>query len=198
MKKLMMMAAVAVAASFASAAQIQWKNNGTAFTDADGNALSNNKILLIQVAKGGDAPTISWKDGGLTISGGNYLGQTALGSDGKVATTVISITGDWNDGDINVYGGAAFGQPAKVAATGSGTANYKDYYMVVFDSATITADSKFAMTSVTNKGASSATGSATLSFAGTQFTEWANVPEPCTVALLALGMGALALRRKQR
>lgn len=188
--------ALASSAMIASAAQINWQSS-SAFTN-DGQALSGNVVVLLMMDKGAAAPDVSYD--GETLTGGTYYGQSSLGSDGKLAKVVLAISGNWAEGTITVAGGAAYGNEATIATTGSGTANQKDYYMAIFDSSSLTAESKYTLVSLASKAPTSQTGSLTLAFAGADLKDatWApvGVPEPTTVALLTLGLAAVGLKRK--
>ena len=190
MKKLMMMVAAACVASFASAAQIVWYPAYAAYT-IDSGSVDNSAMVLIVTAAGADAPTVSLDGGNLVVSGGTIAGYGA-----NVAKTngKSTLNGNW-DSDGASY--TAINGSETVAADFAS----HDYYEVIFDSATIANSSKYQIAGVlTDKKATKNTGTLTLSFNGKQLSaeNWTNIPEPCTVALLALGMGALALRRKQR
>ena len=204
MKKSMMQALAFTAAvamtTIAQAAQINWSTATTVMRDSDGNALAGAAVLLIQVDKGGAAPTLGWESG-LTISGGNYLGKTTLNASGQLnPATVVTITGNWPAGDINVYGGAAYGEPGTVPTAGFGNTHGLDYYMVVFDSATISDSSSYAMVSLANKYSTTETGNVGLIFntATGSSSTWEPIPEPTSVALLAIGVAAIGLRRRFR
>ena len=193
MKKLMMMAAVACAASFASAAAWSWRAGTSEFT-IDGKTAAGNAVMLV-MSDSGDF-TLGYQDGKVTISGGTIYGINKLGSDGKDTTGTgnVSVGNSWDGGSFSPYG---------VAGADAVSVDFSkhDYYEVIFDSATISAASKYQIGNVlTDKAASKATGNLSLAFGGAALKSenWTNIPEPCTVALLALGMGALALRRKQR
>jgi len=193
-----MILALAIALGFTAASQgaaVVWRQGTGTFTDASGSGISG--VALIFVAPvGADAPELTYKDGKLTTTSGTYLGQTSV-SGGSIAQKTISVTsGDWSDGTITTDGAYGFG--SSVDTWGSGTSNKRDFFMVVFDSNTISESSKYVVTSVTGKNATTTTGNITVAFAGKQFAAdaWTSVPEPCSVALVLLGVAALGLKRK--
>ncbi|MBR4171023.1 MAG: PEP-CTERM sorting domain-containing protein [Kiritimatiellae bacterium] len=196
MKKMMLALAVVLGFMVAGqAAQVTWQQGSGAFTDASGNAVAGVALLFVAPVDA-DAPTLTYKDGKLTTTSGTYLGQTTLGSDGKVTKTAIALTGTWDSGTITTDGAYGFG--STVDAWGAGNSNKRDFFMVVFDSNTISDSSKYVVTSLTGKNAGTTTGNITVAFPGKQFAAdaWTSVPEPCSVALVLLGVAALGLKRK--
>jgi hypothetical protein len=197
-KYAMMLTVGMVMAGSVQAAAINWSAPLNAMRDSTGAVLNGAVVLLMQVANGGAAPVFGW-DGNLTISGGNYLGQTVLNGTGFInPATAISITGDWNVGTINVVGGAAYGEPATVATAGFGALNGLDYYMIVFDGNAISGASTYATSVLLNRSASTISGNLGLIFTAATgaSSTWTPVPEPTSFALVGLGAVVLALRRR--
>ena len=197
MKKMLLTLAVIVGiVGVSHAAQITWQQGSNAFTDGSENPVSGIALLFVDSVDA-TAPTLTYKDGKLTASSGTYLGSTTLNSDGKVVKTTIAVTGNWAEGSISTTAAYGLGG-ATIDTWGAGTSNKRDFFMVVFDSTTLSDSSKYVVTSLTGKYSTTTTGNITLAFPGKAFASdaWTNVPEPCSVALVLLGVAALGLKRK--
>lgn len=165
-------------------------------------------IAIALVAVAVNAGTVTWSSTGLknALPGGAF-DTTALS--GAVAYLFV---GTPNVGAIttaienDTFTGAGNLATAFTTTSGSilktGIGSYVNQnvtlYMVVFDAATIAGANYFMVSSAITKSFG-ASGNNTYTFTtagGTLPSSWTAVPEPTSMALLALGVAAVGLRRK--
>lgn len=191
MKKIMIMATIAMAAIIANAATVTW--NMTNVYGPDGSTLNSGKAYMFAYTAGSDsvtASTIAAAIAGAYSSGtlDSYL------NDNSVYSWTPASAGTYSDTTKNVDPEADMGLTAGSSYT---------FYSVVFDSNTIDDESMFFVTKeLANKKVPASSANLLLSF-GTQATAstaegaWQAVPEPTSGLLLLLGVAGLALRRKR-
>ena len=182
MKKLMIaLAAVAMAAGV-QAASVYW----TATNVYAGNTTDKNSGIAYFLTTS-MASVDSWA----SLSGADAF-TTALS--GKYSWTP-GTAGTYSVTSANAVENATLGLSDETAYTG---------YLIIFDTATITDESKYFITTTKDFATMSGTSSASLAF-GTQKTasqaaaNWSSVsvPEPTSGLLMLLGMAGLALRRRR-
>ena len=186
MKKLLIVAALALSASFVQAASVDWSGYGVATSEGVATETTGWTVTLMDSSK----TSIS----ALTEAFGSsdYSKISDAITLGKVATTTIDTTLGKSFGTISTIDDDAVGHKFYVLFTDTALAdNSKGNYVVTAEAAvdtTVLGDSKLKFGDVSTQTASwnvYATGTAA-------------IPEPTSAMLLMLGMAGLALRRRAR
>ena len=198
MKKLMFALAAVVMAACAQAATVSWTCSNVAQGETklttgsqyvfffDSAAGAQSAIAAIQALNGAGAEAVA-----AYMAGANF-------NDAKRATAA----GNFSIGTSAALGGYTLPSNSDLGLTG-GTKYYM--FSVIFDTTTITDESKFliATGTATTTGAetygdaSASNKSFTLGSQASNTTWYQTVPEPTSGLLMLVGLGALALRRRR-
>ena len=192
MKKSLAFIAVAVLAGVSQAATIKWQANNVKI---DGTAVSGGVAYLV-MAEGSSGPGTT---GYTTYTAASLKTAIEKGSiAGAIADTKTGTAGQINKATIGNFGNGGTSDPDTIKT-----------FFVVFDKDSIAASTKYVIIGADNpmsKTFTSATGEQTASFGNVTTGAngysisgsggWTAIPEPTTVALLALGLAAVGLKRK--
>ena len=189
MKKLMIIAAVALTAALTQAATVSWGING--IKDADGNAMSSGAAYIF-CTKGDKATTVAAVTAALAALTSPAAVKTYL-QDNSLSALKSAVSG----GSAGVSGVdlASSGVPAATSSV--------KLFAVIVDDDTFGDATKYVVTdassNVKTPAATTSNNAAfSMSSAATANTaNWKPTPEPTSGILMLVGFGALALRRRR-
>lgn len=168
-------------------------------------------LAVVTMVAAANAGTVLWTSSGLqtALPGGAFSGTALSGAiaylyqgtpDGAAIKAAIDGDTFTGAGNLSSATTSSLGVIGK-AGIGSFVSQNVTLYMVIFDAATIGGANYYMISSAITQSFG-ASGNKTYTFTtagGTLPTSWtAVVPEPTSMALLALGVAAIGLRRKIR
>ena len=184
MKKLMIIAAVALCAAYANAASFSWMNSAN-MTDETGATLASMSPAgtLALVYLGNDSANIDWTAATVVDTMTPQFSSSMGKSVAKGSSTFNFTMSDYENGDI--FGVVFKDGSDKLFYLQQGGENYKPTYTISGLSAENSPLGAFDFASSSFFGSTAPSAAV------------ANVPEPTSALLLVLGMAGLALRRKR-
>ena len=186
MKKLMIVAAVALCAAYANAAAFTWRATADLTTDgstvATASAMNGGTFALLYL--GNDATNIDWSKGVVADTATPSFTTTMGKTSAKTSKSFTFDMADYGNGDI-------FGVVFKDSSD-------KLYYLQSGASGNMSPTYTISGLENDNSPLDGFTfASSAFSISTAPSAAVANVPEPTSALLLVLGMAGLALRRKR-